>query len=234
MFGAADAVVIANGENYKQGFDALAANYLAGQVGASILLTQGGRLPPETLAAVCSVLKGSTAASKTIYILGGTDSVSPAVATALSKPCTPVLGNVRVVRIGGADRYATAAMIATGAFGASGNDYPRGIGVFALGGEKPLRTAIVASGEANADALSAGGIAAQFHLPMLLTAAGSLPDATAKAITTLKIEQVIVLGGPDRVSQKVKGQLTALGVRNIVTIAGQDRFETSALLGTLA
>ncbi|MEO7125735.1 MAG: cell wall-binding repeat-containing protein, partial [Nakamurella sp.] len=42
------------------------------------------------------------------------------------------------------------------------------------------------------------------------------------------------LGGPDRVSQKVKGQLTALGVRNIVTIAGQDRFETSALLGTLA
>jgi putative cell wall-binding protein len=225
--------VVANGQDDKQGFDALSGNYLAGQIGAPILLTENGTLPAETATAVCATLKASGSAHPTVYVLGGTDSVSAAVAAKLAKPCTPALSGVSVVRIAGADRYATSAMIATHDFGPAGSAYPNAIGSFALGGTAPLRTAILASGETYADALAAGPISAQFHLPVLLTGSGALASPVAAAIKDLGIKQVIVLGGPDRVSTQARAALTALGIR-IVTVAGADRAETTANLYALA
>lgn len=229
-YGTADAVIVANGEDYKHGFDALAANYLAGQAKAPIVLTRAGVLPAESLAAICSVLRGSTAATRTIYLLGGTDTVSAAVAAQLVRPCSPVLGNVKVVRIGGSDRYETAAMIATRDVGGDAGGDVRAAGI---AGAAP-RTAILASGLVNADALAAGAVSARFGIPVLLTGPNRLPQATADALKKLRIERVIVLGGQDRVSAAVKAQLTALGIGDVMTIAGKDRFETSALIAAWA
>lgn len=50
QFGSANAVIVANGSTAKGGFDALSANYLAGQLGAPIVLTGGEALerrPPR-------------------------------------------------------------------------------------------------------------------------------------------------------------------------------------------
>lgn len=226
LFGTADSVIVANGEDHKQGFDALAANHLAGRADAPIVLTRAGVLPAESLAAICSVLRGSTAATRTIYILGAADTVSASVAAQLQRPCSPALGNVKVVRIGGSDRYETAALIATRDAGPGGD-------VRATGGASP-RTVFLASGVVNADALAAGAVSAQFGIPVLLTGPDRLPEVTAAALKTLRTERVVVLGGVDRVSAAVKAQLRALGVGQVMTIAGEDRFETSALIAAWA
>src|SRR5690606_21748093 len=105
------AVVLANGENSKGGFDALSANFLAGQAGAPILLTQATALPRESAQALRAVLDGSPKA--TIYVMGKADSVSDAVvaqATAIAKEA--VSGDVTVQRVGGDNRYATSALAA--------------------------------------------------------------------------------------------------------------------------
>lgn len=125
-------------------------------------------------------------------------------------------------------------MIARHVFGAAGTKYPNPVGSFALGGAAPLPTAILASGETNADALSAGSVSAQFHLPVLLTGPGALSAPAAAAIMELGVQQVIVLGGTDRVSAQARAALTAMGVVRVVSIAGTDRASTAANLYTLA
>ncbi len=224
-FGTANAIVIANGTDAKQGVDALSANDLAGKVGAPILLTQAGSVPAGTLAAVRAVLAG--ASDPTIYVMGGADSVSDAVVATIKAAAQSVAsGTVSVKRIAGADRYATSALAAAAA-GTAGTVR------FADGGA--LRsTAILASGQVNADALAAGPVSNAWGLPVLLTTSDQLPPAVAKAITAGKITQLLVLGDPGRISQTVLDQAAAAGVRSVQRVAGSDRFATAAKLYTFA
>ena len=127
--GSAQAVVLARGDAFP---DALSGVPLAAHVHGPLLLTDPDALTSATGNEIDRVL--GTGSGKTVYILGGTSAVSPAVADALTHR------GFRVVRYGGTDRYATAVQIAD-----------RGLG-------HPAKV-VVATGQDFADALSAGPLA---------------------------------------------------------------------------
>lgn len=119
-----------------------------------------------------------------IVILGGTGAVSAAVETQLRG-----LGAATVSRVSGSDRYQTAALVsallptATSAYVASGTTFP--------------------------DALAGAALAGHLGAPVLLTAPTSLPGVTGSALTTMRPNEIYVLGGPSAVSTVVAGQLGA-------------------------
>jgi putative cell wall-binding protein len=224
-FGTANAVIIANGSTAKNGADALSANYLAGRKSAPILLTEAAGVSPAVLTAEKKVFAGAT--DPTVYVIGGLDSVSDAaLAQVKSAAASVASGTVTVSRIAGADRYATSALTVAAAGTSSGE--------VRLASSVPVAaTAFLASGEVNADALSAGPVSNAWGLPLLLTGSQVLPTTVAKSIAAHKIKQLIVLGGADRVSSKVLDQAKAAGVTTIKRIAGSNRFDTAARLYTL-
>jgi putative cell wall-binding protein len=117
-------------------------------------------------------------------------------------------------RVAGADRYATAAAVATATFPAGNNNI------------------ILASGENFPDGLAASGLAGFANAPVVLTTANALPAATAGAIATLDgllagQATVHIIGGEAAVGPAVRAQLTALGY-NLNELSGADRYETSA------
>jgi putative cell wall-binding protein len=118
------------------------------------------------------------------------------------------------VRLAGADRFATAAEI-------SRHAYPGG-----------ADTVVVATGEAFADALSAGPAAARLGGPVLLTAGNRLPAATRDEILRLEPSQVWVVGGDAVISQAVFDEITALAPAT--RIAGHDRYTTAIEASRLA
>lgn len=222
-----DAVIIANGTDMKNGADALAANYFAGVKDAPILLTGSDSLAPEAEAELTKLFKDS-GAKVTIYVLGKTDSVSSAARTkaldTVKATLNPV-GSAEVVEIAGNDRYETSAAVVDKAGAAA-------IATANLG-KGNLRTAFLASGQVNADALAAGAVAAGAHIPVLLTTNGdALPASVAKTIKDQHIDQIIVLGANDRISDKVEADLKADGV-NVIRVAGANRYDTSVKLSTL-
>jgi putative cell wall-binding protein len=207
----APAAVVASGESFPDG---LAASYLAGQVGGPVLLTASDRLSPATAVELVR-LRVST-----VYVVGGPAAVSAAVVDRLRT----VRGepDVTVVRVAGADRYATALAVAT-----------RGTGrVTSAAVRAPLAasgTALLASGETFADALAGSAAAAGAHLPLLLTRPNALPSGLLDALDRLGITKVVLLGGTQAVSVQVEQQLTAAGVR-VLRIGGADRVQTATWL----
>jgi putative cell wall-binding protein/uncharacterized protein (DUF2141 family) len=108
-----------------------------------------------------------------------------------------------LTRFAGADRYDTAAKIATGTF-------------------TTVDTVVIATGENFPDALAGNYIAGQTNSPILLTQKNSVPAATQAAIATLKPTKAVVLGGTDAIA--------AGGVPTGVTVtryAGADRYATA-------
>ncbi len=234
MGSASPSIIIANGEDAKKGFDALSANYPSGIIHAPILLTRATSLPPVTAAAVRTLLSGAKTPRLQIVVMGKADSVSDAVADELTSIARKIVGDngKYVVRVAGNDRYETSANAAT-----SNGDDPKGyfVGKYAFGaGASPNKTAILASGEVNADALAAGPLSNALRIPVLLTDKDALPPSVASVLTSQGIKNVIVLGQPDRVSQTVLDQAKAAGVTTIKRIAGGDRYGTSAELYAFA
>jgi hypothetical protein len=144
--GLAGAVVLANAGNFA---DVLSATPLAKAHGAPLLLTPTALLDAGTAAEIARVLP----AGGTVYLLGGTASLSPAVATALTSD-----GFV-VIRLGGADRYATSVDVAE-----------------SLDSSGPV---LLANGLTFPDGLAAGVAAAHVDGVVLLTDGSALPAATA-------------------------------------------------------
>ncbi len=220
QFGTADAIIVANGEPAKQGADALSANYLAGQIGAPILLTRAADMPGMTLSTIRQVLRG--AAHAKIYVMGKTDAVSDAAVDQARVAAEQVsAGPVTVIRIGGDDRYQTSAQIA-----AERGPVRNSIALSASGPHRA--TAILACGQVTADALVAGALSYAWGIPVLLTAADRLSPSIAKTMRSQGITQLVILGGTDRISQRVIDQAEAAGVRTVKRISGADRFDTAA------
>lgn len=144
--GSARAVVLARSDAFA---DAMAGVPLAAAEHGPLLLTAPGRLDPATRAEILRVLPRG----RTVYLLGGPASLSPALAAAVEQ-----LG-YRTVRLGGADRYATAVAVAR-----------------ALGDPGVV---MEVSGLDFADGLSAGPVAVSRHGVILLTRGGTTPAATA-------------------------------------------------------
>jgi putative cell wall-binding protein len=195
-----DAVVLAYAYDFP---DALAASYLAGALGAPILLTDSGALDAITEEEIRRL------APSVVYIVGGTGSVSDAVAGAVG--AYPSVSSV--TRLGGEGREETAYLIAREAAAQRGAP----------------STAFVVDAKNFPDALSAGSLAASQGAPILLTGTGTLDFWAQRFLEESAIGDIVVVGGPGSVPAQVEEQLRALSHAPAVTRwSGTDRYETSA------
>jgi putative cell wall-binding protein len=182
--------------------DALAGAAAAGKADAPLLLTAPTSLPSETRSEL-SRLKPTK-----IVVLGGTGAVSSSVETALKD----LAGSGGVVRLDGADRSSTAAEVADYAF-------PSG-----------AKTVYVATGLNFPDALAGAAVASGAGAPVLLTAPGSLPAVTAKALKDLKPSTVVLLGGTASVSAAVASQIETATGATVSRWSGPDRYSTAVAI----
>lgn len=113
-------------------------------------------------------------------------------------------------RLGGEQRYDTAAQIATAAF-------PNG-----------AATVFVASGLNFPDALAASGLAGVSDGPVLLTDPDVLPADTKAALAALNPADVVVLGGTAAVSASVFSAIAA--DHDVRRVAGANRYATADAL----
>lgn len=88
-------------------------------------------------------------------------------------------------------------------------------------------TVIIAKGDDFPDALAGGPLAYSLDAPILLTKSDSLNSQTKEEIKRLNAKKVIILGGPEAVSDKVEKELNGI-VKEVDRIYGTDRFETAA------
>ncbi len=181
-------VVVASGESAP---DAVAAGPLAVHLAAPLLLTTPKSLPASVSADIFR--RHAT----TAYLVGGNVAISPAVEDQLHS-----LGVTDVTRLGGADRFSTAALVAA-QVGASGGQ------------------AFVVEGHAGlTDGFTIGGIAGALGRPILMATPTGVPDATTAALNSLGVTSTTVIGG--RIPAAVVGSLPG-GTQ----IAGADRYATS-------
>ncbi|UXH43338.1 cell wall-binding repeat-containing protein [Rossellomorea vietnamensis] len=179
-------VIIARGNEYP---DALVGTPLAYQLEAPILLTNGSRLSDETIEEI-----GRLGAEHAV-ILGGVGAVPEKIESELED-----LG-LNVDRIGGDDRFETAAFVAN-----------------ELGHSD---TAVVAYGYDFPDALAVAPYAAQQGYPILLTETMSVPEATGFALQD--VENTYVIGGGGVISED-------LTFKNGERLAGDTRYDTAAAI----
>jgi putative cell wall-binding protein len=191
----ATAVVVASGADFP---DALAAAPLAAAAGGPLLLNERDRLAPAVADEIDRL------SPSVVYLLGGEAAQSGAVEAAL------VTTGVEVVRIAGANRYATAAAAARTAAERWG---------------ETVDAVLVASGVDFPDALAAAPLAAARRAPLLLTDPQAVPGETAAALDELAPSEVTVVGGPAAVSDATAARLPATG-----RLGGANRYATAALL----
>ena len=195
-------VILTSGNNFP---DALAASVLAKKLNAPILL-------------VDSQVQGSTEAfnyisehlSKkgTVHIIGGVGVISADFEAQLTQ-----MGFPNIERIGGFDRYDTDLLIAE---------------KLAVAKNTPV---VIASGEVFPDALSISSFAAHKGWPILLAGKDYLAQGIKDYLAAEQPAQVYIVGGNGVISEAVKSQIQDLVPQAAVTrLAGQDRFETNALI----
>ncbi len=196
--GDASVAVLASGETFP---DALAASGLAGAYRAPLLLTRRASLPSGLVA------EFERLGVRTVVIVGGTGAVSRDAETSLR------LAGLGVERIGGADRYETAARVA---------ERIRTL----RGGATPL--ALVARGDTFPDALALAPAAYETSSPVLLTRPDALSPAAASALRSLAPDRVIVAGGPGAITPSTFEALAVSGATRIDRWYGVDRYATAA------
>lgn len=194
--GPVTSLVIASGQNWPDG---LSASVLAKTGNGPLLLTRQSSLPSVTRDEVLRL------APSRIFIVGGTAAVSSAVEDRLKSLQYPRA--VVIERIGGVDRYDTAAKVATRVKTLKGGT---------LGG------AIVASGYNYPDALSAAPLAARAGWPILLTAPTWLPTTTTSALAAIDAPQTLLIGGTAAIDDTV-----AQDLGGVTRLSGANRYETS-------
>lgn len=136
-------------------------------------------------------------------------------------------------RVGGADRYATAALIFNEQFGTA---------TATAAGITPAFTApafatnvVVTSGANFPDALSSAYLASSLHTGILLTDPNALSPTTQNVLTNGHIGTVYIVGGTAAVSQNVQNSIAALHIGNVsgnafltvIRVAGSDRYGTN-------
>jgi len=180
----------------------------------------------------------------TVYIVGGTFAVSQAVADELAQIIVGYNSSgqpiyLAVHRIAGYTAEQTAALVAETAASSPLPATPGAYGRYNSGAsESPsgppagtVTTAILASSGEFQDALAASPLAYAKSVPILLNPPGTTLDSnTSSAISKLGIQQVIVVGGSDAVSDQVVQALITQGV-SVLRIAGTTYEQTAALLG---
>jgi putative cell wall-binding protein len=195
--------VIATGENFP---DALAASALAGALECPLLLTRKDAVPGVVMAEL-SRLGVSNA-----FIIGSTATVASSVVTQLNA------AGISSERIGGANRYATAAALVGWIVDIRNND------------NKPNRKeAFFVRGDAFPDALSVAPMAYALGIPILLVRTDSVPTETRNAILNMNIQKGYVIGSEAAISAGTNAALDALLPGNTVRWGGANRYETAII-----
>lgn len=118
--------------------------------------------------------------------------------------------NTEFQRLSGKDRYLTAVEVSKAGW-VEGSEY-----------------AVVANGEAYADALSAGPFAKKNNAPILLTSSKGISNETINELKRLKVKKVYVIGEtgvmPNSILDAIKKNVTT----DVERIGGLDRYATSA------
>lgn len=127
----------------------------------------------------------------------------------LAVPAAAADGQSEAQRIGGEDRYATAAALARD-------------------GWRSASDAVVARGDDPADALAGSYVAGSHIGPVLLSEQRRVPQVTIDALKALGVHKVRLLGGESALGPEVEQQLTAAGFL-VVRLAGRDRYATAAI-----
>jgi len=203
----ADAVVLATGQNWP---DALGGSALAGVVDGPVLLTRTYALPPVVASEILRL------APDTVYVLGGTGAISTSVEAQLVQMLPT---SVKVTRLAGPDRYATATQVAREVITLQGQNYD-GTALFATGANFP-------------DALAGAPIAAAKGEPIVLV------DKHGGFFLPPEVTHALILGGTGAVPPSAETWLidhfTAhFGSSNVVRNGGADRYETAALVADYA
>ena len=199
--------ILVSGQGYADG---LAAGPLAAGNKMPILLTEPNTLTAATSAAI------TANGCKQMLIVGGEASVSAAVATAAD-----ALTGVNVVRVSGADRYATATAVADHAY--------KGAAVGGLAWAK-VET-IIARGDSFADALAASQLAGSTNRTLLLVQADAIPATVSAQLTARKatINKIFVIGGTSAIPADV-----AQAADDAATIAKPTAVISGATVGSNA
>lgn len=194
----ANMVVLARGDLFP---DALAGAPLAAKYNAPILLTSPYDLNAETAQEIIRL------GANSVIILGTEDAVSSYVEMQLFYQC----GIFNIYRIGGADRYETAGMIATHL------DHPAN------------KTAFICYGENYPDALSAASVSYYNKMPILLVRSNYIPSWTIYALRQLGIQNLIITGQSDVVPEWITSWFKANGWA-VGRLGGDTRYDTCALI----
>jgi putative cell wall-binding protein len=136
--------------------------------------------------------------------------VGAAVPAVIVSP-TPAVAVATVDRLAGADRYETAAVVATSTFTAATD-------------------AVVARGDTFPDALAASGLAGSVHGPVLLTTTSALPESTSAALRRLGVQRVHLVGSERAVGATVERALREDGY-DVRRYGGSTRYDTAARVG---
>nr|WP_276610650.1 putative Ig domain-containing protein [Kineococcus siccus] len=178
--------------------DSLAGARLASAVGGPLLLTGGTALD----ATVVAELRRLLAPGGRVYVLGDVHALSPTVRDALTREA-----GYDVVRLGGADRYETAARISAAVLSADPN---------------PAAPVYLASAADFPDGLAAAALAGSTGGVVLLTAGKQLPAAT---------EAYLTAHDPTGArTTTVGGAAAAAYPRAGTSIVGVDRYATASLV----
>ncbi|GAB7189789.1 hypothetical protein NUM3379_04950 [Kineococcus sp. NUM-3379] len=178
--------------------DGLTAGAVAGSMGANVYLSPRGQLTAD--------VRQRLTYHPNIVLVGGEGVLGPDIATWLQQNT-----RARISRLGGQDRFETAADVAR--FG-----YPNG-----------ARHVVVATGTTYPDALAGAAAAAKLDAPVLLVTRDGVPAATSAALADLRPERITVLGSDGAVSGAVAEELAATGAQ-VVRVQGRDRYETSVAI----
>lgn len=159
----ASVVYLATGSEFA---DALAAGPAAASVDAPVVLVpgSGSEIDDATLALL------RTLGTTRVVIVGGTGAVSGGLESSLRT------AGFSLTRYAGADRYATASLIAAAHFSNSAGSY-------------------LATGTGFADALSGGAAAGALGAPLFTMRPGCVPVAAHSALTAQDPDTMMLLGG---------------------------------------
>ena len=134
-----------------------------------------------------------------------TPTPAPTPTPGTTTPETPAQTPKATTRVAGADRINTAVEVSKKYY-------------------KSAETVIIANSEKFADSLSASALSKALKAPILLVKKDQLDSVVAQEIKRLGAKNVVVIGG----EQSVDKAKNSLSKYNVQTIAGSDRYETSA------
>lgn len=198
----ATCAVVCSGENWP---DALGGSALAGALGGPVLLTPSTSVPSVVTQELQRL------GIQHVYLIGGEGAISADVASKLD-----AMDGVTVERLGGSNRYETAALVAS-----------QTVAAIESGGGTYDRSFYLATGLAFPDALGAAAVAAFTGRPILLSEPTTMPKATANAIRQIDANMAYIAGGTGAISASVATSLTAWGVQDYRRFSGSDRYSTS-------